>query len=741
MKMRTAPVKLPLLIATIWLTNCGVESPEKGSPEHIRTVTENLDDNVLLNADKNPADWITYGRTYQEQRHSPLDQITLTNVGDLGLAWAIELGTKRGIQATPLVVDGIMFFTGPWSVVYAVDVRKGSIIWKFDPEVPREKAPTFCCGVVNRGVALYKGTVIFGTLDGRLMALNAVDGTATWSVKTVTEEDGFKYSITGAPRIVKGMVLIGNGGAEYKARGYVTAYDALTGQQRWRFYTVPGDPSIPFEHPDLENAASTWNGEWWKQGGGGTVWDAIVYDQELDQVYIGVGNGTHWDRKVRSPGGGDNLYLSSIVALDPDEGTYLWHYQTTPGDTWDYTATQPIILTDLEIDGNPAKVLMQAPKNGFFYVIDRTNGQLISGEAYTYMNWSSGIGADARPIEVPGARYEDGRTRWITPSTHGGHNWHPMSYSPATGYVYIPTLNRASAHAFDPKIGFNSPDAVLSGVGYNISSPPKLYNETVYDDHPDAPQPGTSKGRLVAWDPVAMEEVWGIDQVFHYNGGVLTTAGGLLFQGDAEGMFIARNAETGEALWQFDVRSGVNAPPITYLVDGEQYITIAVGWGGAQGQAAKVVDRIHQGTIYTFKLNGSATPPQKLPPLQKEYTELRTDATPLTIGQGYNLFNKFCTGCHGGTGYGSGSIPDLTMSADAIYANYEGILLEGLLASEGMPDFGKVLTGEDVAQIKAYILFAARMLREQPDEFNLLRAQYQQLADQHSAGTRIEPPR
>lgn len=681
-----------LLILVSSLSSCVIDGPLKGSPEHIQLVTEEVDDDAISNADSNQGDWLTYGRNYKEDRFSQLDQITVENIEELGLAWAIELGTKRGIQATPLVVDGIMYFSGPWSVVYAVDARKGSIIWKYDPEVPREKAPTFCCGVVNRGVALYKGAVISGTLDGRLISLNAVDGSVNWSVMTVVNEDGFKYSITGAPRIVKGMVLIGNGGAEYKARGYVTAYDAISGEEQWRFYTVPGDPALPFEHPDLENAAKTWNGQWWKQGGGGTAWDAIVYDQELDQVYIGVGNGTHWDRKVRSPGGGDNLYLSSIVALNPDDGSYKWHYQTTPGDTWDYTATQPMIITDLEIEGQSRKVIMQAPKNGFFYVIDRTNGELISANAYTYMNWASGIDESGRPLEIQGSRYADGKTHWITPSTHGGHNWHPMSYNPQTGYVYIPTLNRASAHAFDPEIGFDSPSAVLSGVGYNISSPPKLYTETVYDEHPDAAQPGTSKGRLVAWDPVEMKEVWGVDQLFHYNGGLLSTASGLLFQGDAEGKFTARDGTTGVPLWEFDVRSGVNAPPITYLVDGEQYITIAVGWGGAQGQAAKVVERIHQGTIYTFKLGGTMPSPKKLPALKKELTVLTTKAAPVTIGEGYNLFRKFCSGCHGGTGSGSGSIPDLTQSTNAIFANYDEIVLNGLLFSEGMPDFGEKLT-------------------------------------------------
>ena len=452
-----------LLLLGLYQCKSG-ETYKKGSKEHIRNVTIKIDDNALLEADKDHKDWITYGLNYSEDRYSELKEINKKNIDKLSLHWAIQLGTRRGIQATPIVVDGIMFFTGPWSTVYAVDARKGSIIWKYDPEVPREKALNLCCGVVNRGVALYKGAIILGTLDGRLISLDAVNGTLKWSVMTVSDKDGYRYSITGAPRIVKGNVIIGNGGAEFKARGYVTAYNAETGEKAWRFYTVPGNPNNPYEHPDLETAANTWTGEWWKQGGGGTVWDAIVYDQELDQLYIGVGNGTHWDRKIRSPEGGDNLYLSSIVALNPDDGSYLWHYQTTPGDTWDYTATQPIILTDLSIDKTTKKVLIQAPKNGFFYVIDRTNGELVSAQAYTYMNWAKGIDNNGRPIEVEGARYDDKKVHWITPSSHGGHNWHPMSYSHNTGYVYIPSLKRSGKYYYDPEKVFVSPDRPSSGM-------------------------------------------------------------------------------------------------------------------------------------------------------------------------------------------------------------------------------------------------------------------------------------
>ncbi len=695
---------------------------EKGSPEHIRQVTLAIDDEVLANADARNGDWLSYGRNYREDRYSELDQINKDNLEQLGLAWTLDLGTKRGIQSTPLVVDGVMFFSGPWSKVYAVDARKGAVIWTYDPEVPRDIALKLCCGVVNRGLALYQGALFLGTLDGRLVSVDAADGSLNWEVMTIPENS--YYSITGAPRIVNGNVLIGNGGAEFQARGYITAYDAETGEQVWRFYTVPGDPAQPFEHPDLEQAAKTWTGEWWKKGGGGTVWDSFVFDAELNTVYIGVGNGTPWNRLLRSPGGGDNLYLSSIVAVDADSGAYKWHYQTTPGDTWDYTATQPIILADIEIDGVARKVLMQAPKNGFFYVIDRVTGEFISAEAYTYVNWATGIDENGRPIEVPGARYEDGRTRWISPSSHGGHNWFPMSYNYQTGLVYIPGAEQAGPYVHTT----NPSEAAFNLAGGSVSISAKLYNESIVDKHPDAPKPGQVYGRLIAYDPVKQQTVWVVPQTLHYNGGLLSTASGLLLQGDAEGQFSVRDAVNGEVLWQFDVRSGVVSSPVTYLVDGEQYISILVGWGGGQGLLRKAIDRIHPGTLYTFKLGGTAAPPKKLPPLKQPYTTLTTDATPEQIGHGYDLFMQLCGGCHH-LGKGGGAAPDLTRSNEGIFAIYEQILLDGVFAPMGMPYFGDILNKRGVEDLKSFVLYSAKSFSEgmqHTDYMNSLRQMQQQ---------------
>ena len=528
------------VLACLALAGCGQgpapatpESAPKGSPAHIREVTAAVDDAALRNADARPGDWLTYGRNYREDRYSPLDGIHRENVGELGLAWTLDLGTKRGIQTTPLVVDGIMFLTGPWSVVYAVDVRKGTLIWQYDPGVYRGVGTRLCCGVSNRGPALYKGAVFVGTLDGRLISIDAADGTPNWEVMTVDPE-GYQ-SITGAPRIANGLVLIGNGGAEFTARGYVSAYHADTGELAWRFYTVPGNPDDGFEHPDLKHAAATWTGSWWELGGGGTAWDSIAYDPDLDRVYIGVGNGTPWNRLRRSPEGGDNLYLSSIVAVDAGTGEYLWHFQTTPGDTWDYTATQHIMRADLGVEGDAESVIMQAPKNGFFYVLDGETGAFRSGAAFAYMNWATGLDANGRPIEREGARYEDGRKHRIAPSPHGGHNWQPMSYNPETGWVYIPAVEQIGSLRYDRDVPDRSRRRVNGGNGATNANNLSLYVEEVPELDPRAPKPGQAYGRLIAWDPVAQELKWEVRHPHFYNGGLLSTAGGLLFQGDAEG--------------------------------------------------------------------------------------------------------------------------------------------------------------------------------------------------------------
>lgn len=691
---------LYLTLLTLLILACRPD-PEPGSTDHIANVTNEINDISLTNSSGASGDWLTYGLNYQEDRFSELTQINQENIDSLGLVWTLELGTRRGIEATPLVVDGIMFLSGPWSKVYAVDTRTGSMLWDYNPQVPGRFGSKACCDVVNRGVALYQGSVFVGTIDGRLISLDAATGTLNWEVYTV---DTTKYyTITGAPRVVKGKVIIGNGGAEYGVRGYVSAYDAKTGEMDWRFYTVPGNPADPFENLALEKAAETWTGEWWKYGGGGTAWDAMAYDPDLNLLYVGTGNGSPWNRQYRSPGGGDNLYLCSILALNPDVGSLVWYYQTTPGDTWDYTATQHIILADLEIDGTTRRVLMQAPKNGFFYVLDRESGELISAEPYTYVNWATHVDAQTgKPVENDFSRYENVNAI-VSPNYYGGHNWQPMAFNPVTGLVYIPSMMNSARYGTNPtwiygKSGFSVNTGWNTGIGYDPEKPIRY----------DSLAPG-DLGMLVAWDPVTNESKWSVNHSYRWNSGVLATAGGLVFQGNAEGRLVAYHAETGENLWEASVGTGVIAPPVTYLTDGKQYISIAVGWGGASGLSTKITEFVYPGIIYTFGIGGNANPPEypDMPP------KILIDGIVTVSGQelvkGGELYNMNCTICHGSVGGGGGALPDLAYSSERIHENF-GYIVEGSFEGLGMPSYKGKLTEEEINLIQQYIFDTAQKL-------------------------------
>jgi quinohemoprotein ethanol dehydrogenase len=669
------------------------KQPIPGSAEHIRSVTESIDQNRLMQADLNPEDWISYGKNYSENRYSILDQINASNVDTLGLVWGINLETTRGNETTPIVVDGIMYLTGPWSIVYAIDVRKGEVIWIYDPEVPRSYGEKGCCGVVNRGVAIYEGMLYLGAFDGRLICIDAVNGEMIWEKLTVDQKQA--YTITGAPRIIDGKVVIGNGGAEYGVRGYLSAFDAFSGEQVWRTYLVPGDPSKGFESEAMEKAAETWTGEWWKMGGGGTAWDAMAYDPDLNLLYVGTGNGTPWDRELRSPGGGDNLYLSSILALNPDNGELIWYYQTTPGDSWDYTATQSIILADLEIEGTIRKVLMQAPKNGFFYVLDRTNGDFISAKPYVYTNWAKEIDQlTGRPVESEFARYNDANTQ-IAPSGAGGHNWHPMAYNSSNGLVYIPA--REDNMFFAQKQDFEYEDDGRSwntGTGWNPSLP-------VHED-PEA----KSQGKLIAWDPVAQEERWSIDQSATWNGGILA-CGDLVFQGTGKGDLKAYHADTGELLWEFPLKTGIVAPPVTYMVDGIQYISIATGWGGGMGIWVKFTEQIYPGGIYTFALGGTESPPEFESGSPDVYADIAFEASQEEIQHGAQLFSRYCGHCHNG----NGAIPNLTFANEDVFGAFDAIVGKGAFLGKGMPNFGDRLSDDDVMDIKNFLLSEVKKQR------------------------------
>ena len=677
------------------------DAAPKGSPEHIRAVTSRIDGASIRANAAGTRDWPTIGLDYAETRFSKLKQVSAANVKDLGLVWSYNLESTRGVEATPLVVDGIMYVTASWSIVHAIDARSGKRIWTFDPKVDREKGYKGCCDVVNRGVALYQGKVFVGAYDGRLIAVDAATGAKLWEKDTVADHK-FSYTITGAPRVFKGKVIIGNGGAEYGVRGYITAYDANTGEQKWRWFTVPGDPSKPFEDISMAKAYATWDAsnKYWESGGGGTAWDTLAFDPQLNLMYVGTGNGSPWARSKRSPAGGDNLYLASIVALDPDTGKYVWHYQETPGDNWDYTSSQPMILADLKIGGKPRKVILHAPKNGFFFVLDRTDGKFISADNFVDVNWATGYDKNGRPIEVAEARSEAPHD--TIPGPFGAHNWHPMSFNPQTGLVYLPAQN-VPLNLMDNKnwkFNGNTPGEPHGGLGWNVA----MYANAV-------PPKSKPFGRLIAWDPVQKKEVWRQEQVSPWNGGTLTTAGNLVFQGTADGRFIAYNAKTGEKLWETPTGTGVVAAPATYMVDGKQYVSIAVGWGGVYGLAQRATDRQGPGTVYTFAIGGKAPLP--------EFVKYRMDELvsgvkydPADVKMGTLLYVSNCVFCHGVPGVDrGGNIPNLGYMNASYIANLDKFVLSTAAAERGMPDFTGKLTPADVEKIKAFIQGTADAIR------------------------------
>jgi alcohol dehydrogenase (cytochrome c)/quinohemoprotein ethanol dehydrogenase len=669
-----------------------------------------VDAERLTAADSEPGNWMSTGRDYGEQHFSPLRKIEAGNVKQLGLAWAYDLDTAhRGQESTPLVVDGVMYVTSAWSKVFALDAKTGAPIWTYDPKVPGKAAINACCDVVNRGAAAWKGRIYSGTLDGRLIALDAATGKLVWEVMTVPE--GRRYAITGAPRVVKGMVLIGNGGAENGMRGYVTAYDADTGNQVWRFYTVPGDPAKPFESPALERAAKTWKGEWWKLGGGGPVWDAIVYDPTLDLIYIGVGNGTPWNR---SKIGGDALYLSSIVALKADSGEYVWHYQTTPHDGWDFDSCSPLILADLQIRGAKRAVIMQAPKNGFFYVLDRATGELLAADPFTTTTWAKRIDLKTgRPVVEKGADYgESGKPFVSMPGPGGGHSWQPMSFSPQTNLVYFPVTDVAFPYIPEKNATYHDL-AWNTGVDFNAGSLPQ-------DPKTKAQIIGSLKGHLVAWNPVSNKEVWRAELGHPWNGGVVSTAGNLVFQGNAMGEFVAYRADSGERLWSAETQAGVLAAPISYEVAGVEYVAVEVGWGGAFGLAAgELALKSHIASnpprILVYTLGGTATLPALAAASPKVLDPPPDIASAATVAAGKKLYHTFCSNCHGDSATGSGVLPDLRYSSVIKDARAMDVIVrQGSLQENGMIAFKDEVSPQDLEQIRAYVVHRANEDKPSP---------------------------
>lgn len=716
-------IKYPVLLAALalLLAACGpaeqssqapvaVSSP---APANYAAFSASVTRERLVAANDEPGQWMSTGRDYWEQRYSPLDQINTSNIAQLGMVWSADLDTSRGQQATPIVVDGAMYITTAWSMVKAYDARTGRLLWEYDPEVDRARGVDACCDVVNRGVAVWDGKVFFGALDGRLIALDARTGEQVWSV--VTTDQSLPYTITGAPRIIDGKVIIGNGGAEYGVRGYITAYDANTGDQHWRFYTVPGNPADGFEQPELEWAADTWTGEWWVMGGGGTVWDSMAYDPDSNLLYVGVGNGSPWNQSLRSPDGGDNLFLTAIVAVNADDGSYVWHYQTTPGETWDYTATQQIIVADLNIGGEDRRVVMQAPKNGFFYVLDALTGRLLSAENFVPVSWASHIDLETgRPVEIPEARYnETGVPIIVSPGALGGHNWYPMSYSQNTGLVYLPATENFMGYVAQQEFE-------RSERGWNTGTDMAEGARLVMAAGDAAPQ---RKAYLLAWDPIAQREVWRQPQLVPTAAaGVVSTAGGLVFQGNAAGEFVAYRDTDGEILWTHITQSHTVAAPVTYTMDGRQYVAVVTGsralpqvGPGAIGSTTRRSS--NNSRVLVYALGGAQQLPTQIAVAEaQELNPPPLVANNEMLAQGEQTYGRFCSVCHGNNAAsdGAGVFPDLRYS-ELLHSldAWNAVVLEGELASGGMVAFDGQLEESDSAAVLQYVISRAIALADE----------------------------
>ncbi len=661
-------------------------------------------------------DWPAFGRTYGEQHFSPLDQINSDTVGKLGLAWSVDL--PPGNPATgPIEVGGTVYLASGYSVVRAIDVATGKVKWTYDPHAPEVSGIKLRQGWGSRGIAYWNHKVITATQDGRLIAIDEKTGKPVWTAETFGKDD--PLFISGPPRVFDGKVIIGNGGSdESPVRGFVTAWDADTGKFLWKFYTVPGNPADGYKSDAMKMAAKTWHGDWWKYGGGGSVWNAITYDKANDQILIGTGNGAPWNHKIRSMGKGDNLFVCSIVALDAKTGKYKWHYQINPGESWDFNAAMDMELADLTIDGKPRQVVMTAPKNGFFYVIDRKDGKLISAEPFVDVTWASKIDLETgRPVEAPNVRYEDGPVTF-RPTPLGAHSWMPMAYSPETKLAYIPAIDLQVTYddtgITRDTFKWAGGMGLSTGVGYSISD-------------------GGTKttGWLIAWDPVAQKARWKVPMDVHLSGGVMATGGDLVFQGQPSGDFSAYDAASGKRLWNFHAKAGVVAPPITYSVGGKQYVTVVAGIGTSAGLFGPMfakygIDyRTQARRVLTFALGGDKTLPPRTPykPVAFDDPDYRENAK--LAQKGETIFNTRCAVCHGTGAIAGGTAPDLRTSPippspDA----FASVVHDGALVSNGMPKFGE-LSQQDLDALRQYIRSRADLLRKG--------------VNAHSAGSEMKP--
>ena len=675
-----------------------------------------IDRERLLNIDEEPGQWLTTGRDFGKTHFSPLDQINRDNVEELGFAWEYATGTTRGLEANPIMVDGVLYTSGTTGRVYALNAATGEEIWYFDPRNDGQVNRYTCCDEVNRGVAVWEGMVYVASLDGRLFGLDAANGDVIWEKDTFIYEDR-AYTSSGAPEVAGDVVVIGNAGADYDARGYVSAYDLKSGELAWRFFVVPRDPALGQEHPELEMAAETWDpNSRWDVGGGGTPWNGMNYDPELNLLYVGTGNSALFNWNERSPSGGDNLFLASILAINPDTGRLVWHYQQVPKESWDYTATMPMILTDLMWEGEMRKVLMQAPKAGFFYILDRETGELLSADPYVEVNWASHVDLETgRPqINEEMLHYRE-EPKFVLPSGMGGHNWNPMSWNPVTQLVYIPTIEGGSV-TWDPTDGHeyrprqpNSGNQVLFGNMLlmdpeNLEEPMRSALQAVQDSGQHE-----SSATLMAWDPFTGERVWEQEAIGWWDrAGVLSTGGGLVFQGTDSGYFRAYDAENGEQLLDIHVGTSIIAAPMTYTVDGVQYVSLMAGWGGGGWHApyatSAVLDYGNEGRILAFRLGGGDVPipdaltdiaPIPEPPVENTASEEE-------IQRGQQLYARNCNICHSNTD--TSLTPDLRRMNNAAHQAFDAIVLQGARRFRGMPQFDDVLDEEETGAIHAYLI-------------------------------------
>ena len=708
MRTYARPYALSFSLLVSLIAGCALHGGSAEAPQAATGSAANVTTERLLNAAHEPGQWMTYGGTYSEQRFSTLTAINAGNVGQLGLKWFADYETNQDQHGSPLYIDGVIYVSTARNFLYAFDARTGKQLWRYNPMI-RGVRLRYNVGLVNRGIAAWRGKILMGTLDARLVAIDAKTGQEVWSTDTVPASLGLgemtnHYAITMAPRVAKGKVFIGASGGEFGVRGWIAAFDAETGKEVWRFWTVPGDPSKGFESAALERAARTWKGEWWKiAGGGGTVWDAAVYDPVTDLLYFGTGNASPWNARFREQGAdNDDLYAASIIAVRPDTGEYVWHYQETPGDDWDYDAVSPMMTADLTIGGQKKHVLLQPSKNGFFYVLEAATGKLLSADAFTEVNWATGVDLKTgRPNVVPAARYE--KEPWdLAPGVQGGHSWHPNAYNPQTGLVYIPAWE-----AYFTMSGANpgtrpGPDGFNLGITMGATvAPGKLQP---YDRR------GVS-GRLKAWDPVRRKVVWETESFTNPRptSGVLATAGNLVFMGDGGGKVLsAYDAKTGTKLWSFDAQTAVFAAPITYLLDGEQYVAASVGGLAQGGYFAPTHAR-----MLVFSLGAKAVLPEPEPYTPPPLNPPPSTASADVIARGGEKYSQYCAICHGANGVQARtSFPNLSVTPLLwTQEGFDAVVLTGARADRGMGSFAAELKPEDTIAIRDYLISRANALK------------------------------